>query len=92
VGADHLTSRNLLPKARIVAIRPFFWATAAPARLDVLAAVIRTAVTSVGGTYLDIGSPLTGKPEDMSADQVHPNDAGYAALAAAVEKAYTAAR
>ncbi|PZS29905.1 MAG: SGNH/GDSL hydrolase family protein [Pseudonocardiales bacterium] len=81
--------RSALPRARIVAIRPFYPASPPTPRVPVIAEAVRQAVTAVGGIYLDIGSPLAGQTADMSIDQIHPNDTGYRSLADAVEGAYT---
>lgn len=44
-------------------------------------------VTSIGGFYVDLGEPLVGHPEWLSADNFHPNDLGYEVLAnLAIEK------
>jgi lysophospholipase L1-like esterase len=73
-----------LPRARIVAVAPFWGDSAFPAPLTAIAKTIRTAVTAAGGTYLDIADPIRGHPEDMS-DAADPDDSGYAAVAKAVE-------
>jgi len=45
-----------------------------------------------GVTYLDIGEPMFGHSSMMAVDGWHPNDAGHAAIAKAVEKALTQAQ
>jgi len=42
-------------------------------------------VADVHGAYLDIGEPLAGNTAAIGPDAVHPNDTGYAILAAAIE-------
>jgi acyl-CoA thioesterase I len=72
-----------LPDAVIVAVAPW-WGDSAPRRaLATIAASIRQAVEAVGGTYLTLPDPLLGHPAWM-ADDADPNNAGYAAIAAAL--------
>lgn len=80
-----------LPTAKIVALSPVWDDDQPPTQLPALGETVRAAVTTVGGTYLDIGEPLVGHPEAMSKDGVHPNDAGYKLLADATVEALTAA-
>ncbi|MBO1755759.1 SGNH/GDSL hydrolase family protein [Allobranchiibius sp. CTAmp26] len=79
--------RQQLPKARIVAVSPFWDSTSYPAGLAVLGTDVRTAVAKVGGQYVDVGSPLSGKTGLLSTGGVYPNADGYRALAKAVEAA-----
>ena len=88
VNQTYAALRQALPHATIVGITPFYDAQTPPDRLAAMAAEVRSAVQAVGGTYLDIGDPLLDQPQDISADGVHPNDSGYAALAQAIEAAY----
>ena len=50
-------------------------------------AALQTAVESVGGTFLDIGQPLTGHAEWMQGDDEHPNKDGQRVIAATVHEA-----
>jgi len=90
VTATYQELRRRLPQAQIVGVNPFWDADVPPDRLATMASEIATAVRGVNGVYLDIGDPLLGHPEYISADGVHPNNAGYAALAAAFIQAYSA--
>lgn len=83
--------RAAAPKAKIVAVSPLWDASAPPAPLAAIAADVKAAAMSIGGTYLDIGQPLQGHPELLSGDGVHPNDAGHAAIAWAVQAKLAAA-
>ena len=83
--------RAALPDTKIVALSPLWDAGTPPASLSGIASEVKAAVESVGGAYLDIGQPLQGRPELMSADKVHPNDAGHAAIAKAVRAKLQAA-
>ncbi|NYJ75518.1 SGNH/GDSL hydrolase family protein [Allobranchiibius huperziae] len=79
--------RQDLPKARIVAVSPFWDSGSYPAPLTALGAEVRSAVQQVGGQYVDVGSPLSGKAGLLSSGGVYPNADGYRAIAAAVAAA-----
>jgi lysophospholipase L1-like esterase len=81
------TLRADLPDAKIIATSPAWDATTPPERLAALAIVIQTEAQSVKATYVDLGQPLAGKPDLISADKVHPNDAGHSALYLAAKDA-----
>ena len=55
--------------------------------MTVLISIVKAEAQRAGATYLDIGEPLFGHSAMMDVDGWHPNDAGHAAIAAAVEKA-----
>jgi len=88
VTATFTALRAGLPTATIVAESPLWASTKPPAMLAQVAADVKAAVTAVGGRYLDIGQPLVGTPANIGPNPALPNDAGYAALAAAFEAAY----
>jgi lysophospholipase L1-like esterase len=76
-----------LPRARIIVVSPTWGNDPAPQRLTDLISIVKAEANRAGATYLDIGEPLFGQSSMMDADGWHPNDAGYAAIAAAVERA-----
>jgi lysophospholipase L1-like esterase len=78
-----------LPHASLIAIAPLWGDSDHPAELAGLAAVIESAVQDAGGTYVDLPDPLHNRPNDM-ADDADPNDAGYAAIAAALRPRFLA--
>jgi acyl-CoA thioesterase-1 len=82
--------RAELPEARIIATSPLWDDDDAPASLNAIATTVRNAVSSVDGTYLDIGQPLAGRSELMSADSIHPNDDGYQLIADTITQALPA--
>jgi lysophospholipase L1-like esterase len=55
-----------------------------PAAVREIGNVVKDAVTAAGGRYLDLPDPIRGHPSFM-ADAADPDDAGYAAIAAALE-------
>ena len=76
-----------LPRARIIVVSPTWGNDPAPARLTDLISIVKAEAERAGATYLDIGEPMLGQSSMVGVDGWHPNDAGYAAIAAAVEKA-----
>jgi lysophospholipase L1-like esterase len=76
-----------LPRARIIVVSPTWGNDPAPARLTDLISIVKAEAERAGATYLDIGEPMFGQSSMVGADGWHPNDAGYAAIAAAVERA-----
>lgn len=85
------TLRQDLPRTRIVAVSPVWNENERPAQLDEINDDMASAVKSVGGAYLDIGTPLLGKPGYMQSDDVHPTAGGQLVIAAAVEARLRAA-
>lgn len=83
--------RAKFPSAKIVATSPIWDDDPAPARLGQIADAVKAGVEAVGGTYLDIGEPLAGHPEDVTADGIHPSDAGHQAIADALNAALKSA-
>jgi lysophospholipase L1-like esterase len=78
------TLHEQLPHAVLIAVAPFWGDSDLPPEIAALAGAVETAVTDVGGTYLDLPDPIHGHP-DFMADAGDPNNAGYAAIAAALE-------
>lgn len=83
--------RGAVPNAKIVAFNALWDSSAAPESITAMSAVVREAVTTVGGIYLDAGQPLAGKPELIAPDGVHPKDMGHAAIFEACLKQLQAA-
>jgi lysophospholipase L1-like esterase len=94
--ADRINStfqnlRSALPNAIIVAIQPMYDSKPYPDRLTEESALIQSAVTAAGGTYLSLPNPLEGRPDLISSDGVHPTNEGHRILADAVEQAMSTA-
>jgi lysophospholipase L1-like esterase len=86
---DHITKlfarlHDRLPGTVLIAVAPFWGDSPARSELAPIASAVASAVRAAGGSYLDIADPLLGHP-DWMANEADPNDAGYAAIAAAVE-------
>lgn len=77
--------RKAAPKAKIIALSPLWDDDPAPEELAVIGEQVKAAVTKIGGQYIDVGQPLANRPGLLDADGVHPNDQGYATLAAAID-------
>lgn len=76
--------RAELPDARLIVTSPLWGSTEPPAILTAMATWERDAAASVDAEFLEIGQPLGGRDELLSDDGVHPNDAGHAAIAEAI--------
>lgn len=74
-----------LPGVQIDVVSPVWDASQGKHPLGVVQQWVERAATAHGATYLDVGEPLRGRPELVGPDGVLPNDAGYAALAEAIE-------
>ena len=72
------------PDASIIATSPLWDDDFPSSELAAIAEQVSDAVSAVGGTYVDLGQPLSGRADLMSSDGIHPNDAGHAAIASAV--------
>lgn len=83
--------RGGLPNATVIVTSPIYDDDAGPDAVAELAAAVKANAEAAGATYVDIGEPLLGHPELVAADGVHPNDAGHAAIYAAVRQAVAAA-
>src|SRR5450830_1457250 len=79
--------RAEFPNAEIIGLSTIWGDTALPAQLAQIDAQVAQAAEQVGGTYLDVGQPLSGHPELMQADDVHPTAAGQFILGAAIQGA-----
>lgn len=82
---------SALPSTRIIAVSAVWGDTAVPAQLSDITSAVANAVTAVGGTYLDIGQPLSGQPALMQPDDDHPTVTGQLAIASAVAAALLSA-
>jgi lysophospholipase L1-like esterase len=71
-----------LPDARIIVVEPFWYADERPESVGIIIEWVRRAAAGVGADYIPGASRwLEGHPEWMAADDLHPNDSGYAEIA-----------
>ena len=79
------------PRAKIVGLSAVWGDTTVPDEIAEIDSQVQQAMTQVGGTYVDFGQPLSGHPELMQSDDVHPTAAGQQVLAAAIKGALVSA-
>ena len=93
-SADELLGElhDTFPRAHIIGIATVWGADKPPATVAAVNGIVQKAVTDAGGTFLDIGHPLSGHPELVQADGIHPNAAGERAVAKAIEDRLLAAQ
>lgn len=82
VEATIRSAQSQWPAAQIIVSSPVWDDDAAPQWLAASIATVRAAASATGATFVDLGQPLAGRSDLLVEDGVHPNDAGYAALAA----------
>lgn len=80
----YVALRAALPDASIYAVSPLWDDDATPEWITRMSRDVQAAVEPVDGLFLDVGQPLEGHPEFIFEDGVHPNGAGYKAIAEAV--------
>ncbi len=77
--------RQQLPHARILVTSPLWDASVPPKAMGTIAAAVKRQSAAVAAEYLDLGQPLAGRTDLLAADHVHPNDQGYAVIAAVIK-------
>jgi lysophospholipase L1-like esterase len=71
-----------LPDARIIVVEPFWYTDARPESVEIIIGWVEDAAAAIGADHIPGASRwIEGHPEWMAADGLHPNDAGYAAMA-----------
>lgn len=85
------TLRLGLPDAQVVVLGSWWDDDEPTSEYTAVREAIASAAEAAGVAYVDAGEPLVGHPELISDDGVHPNDAGYVALAHAAEAALVGA-
>ena len=71
-----------LPDARFVVVEPFWYTDERPGSVDTIIGWVKDAADDLGADYVPGASHwIEGHPEWMADDGLHPNDAGYAAMA-----------
>ena len=90
ITADLTEFAEELPEARLVVVEPFWYTDERTRSIDTLIDWVRDAAGAVDAEYVPGASRwLEGHPEWMAADGIHPNDAGYAAIASRMDAALT---
>ncbi|MDJ0334246.1 SGNH/GDSL hydrolase family protein [Salinibacterium sp. G-O1] len=71
-----------LPEARFVVVEPFWYTDARPDSVEIINGWVMDAAGTIGADYIPGASHwIENHPEWMARDGLHPNDAGYAAIA-----------
>ncbi len=90
VTRTYTTLRALLPGVRLIAIAPFSNDAPPTPALRAIAAEVHAAAATAGADFVDPGYVLEGHPDlvhQSGPHAGHPNDAGYARMAAAIDSA-----
>jgi lysophospholipase L1-like esterase len=75
-----------LPDARLIVVEPFWYTDERPESVEVIIGWVKAAAADVGADYIPGASHwIEGHPEWMAADGLHPNDDGYAEIAARMD-------
>ncbi len=91
IVTDLATLRRELPDARLVVVEPFWYTDERPASVPQVITWVHEAAAALGADYIAGASHwIEGHPEWMAPDGLHPNDAGYAAMAARMSTSLTA--
>ena len=85
INETYTAMRAALPKARIIAIGPAVTGTVTQAMIDMNTAVQAAAAAS-GAEFISLLDPSVLDSSLLAADKIHPNNRGYAAIAARVLK------
>jgi lysophospholipase L1-like esterase len=71
-----------LPDARFLVVEPFWYTDDRPGSVDIINRWVEDAADDIGADYIAGASRwIEGHREWMADDGIHPNDAGYAAMA-----------
>lgn len=90
IAADLELLVSELPDARLIVVEPFWYTDARPESVDIIIGWVRDAAEDVGAGWIPGASRwLDGHPEWMATDRLHPNDAGYAEIAARMDAGLT---
>lgn len=72
--------RQGLPNATIYGLSPLWDDDPTPSGILTMRFVVQAAVAAANATYMDLGDPFLGQPNLITADGIHPNDAGMDVL------------
>jgi lysophospholipase L1-like esterase len=91
ISTDLEYLRLALPLIRFIVVEPFWYTDDRPDSLSVITGWVKAAAQYIGADYV-IGAShwLEHHPEWMAADGLHPNDTGYAEMAARMDDALAA--
>ncbi len=82
IGVDFSRLKRALPNAGFIVVEPFWYTDERPKSVGVISGWVKAAASDIRADYIPGASRwIEGHPEWMSADGLHPNDAGYAEIA-----------
>lgn len=88
IAIDLRRLREGLPDARIIVVEPFWYTAERPESLGVIAGWVRREAASIGADHIAGASTwIAGRPGEMAADGLHPNDQGYARMTRLMDEA-----
>ena len=90
ITEDFTRLATSLPDARFIVVEPFWYTDQRPESVEVIIGWVRDAAAAIGADYISGASHwIEGHPEWMASDGLHPNDAGYAAMAGRMDAELT---
>jgi len=90
ITEDFTRLATALPDARFIVVEPFWYTDRRPESVEVIIGWVRDAAAAIGADYIPGASHwIEGHPEWMASDGLHPNDAGYAAMATRMDAELT---
>jgi lysophospholipase L1-like esterase len=85
---DFTRLADALPNTRFIVVEPFWYTDERPASVEAISGWVRDAADAIGAEFIPGASRwIEGHPEWMASDGLHPNDAGYAAMAERMDAA-----
>jgi lysophospholipase L1-like esterase len=88
IAIDLRRLREGLPDARIIVVEPFWYTAEQPESLGIIADWVEREAASIGADHIAGASDwIAGRPGEMAADGLHPNDAGYALMTRLMDEA-----
>ncbi|HEX4443546.1 MAG TPA: SGNH/GDSL hydrolase family protein [Galbitalea sp.] len=88
ISTDLEYLRLALPMARFIVVEPFWYTDERPESLAIITGWVRTAAQFIDADYVEGASRwIDHRPDLMASDGLHPNDAGYAVIAAQMDAA-----
>jgi lysophospholipase L1-like esterase len=80
--------KRQLPDAHFIVVEPFWYTDERPPSLAVISGWVMAGAAAIGADYIpDASHWIEHHPEWMADDGLHPNDAGYAHMAAQMDAA-----
>ena len=88
IADDFASLASELPDARVIVVEPFWYTDERPESVEIIIDWVHAAADGIGADWIPGASRwIEGHPEWMAADGLHPNDDGYAEMAARMDAA-----